>query len=73
MQTITTIDGKLAEHALRDAGELPTTIGGFDYCEGVSAATDFIMAWNECETDGRYEIEQVSELRQRAPTALCDA
>lgn len=73
MQTITTIDGKLAEHALRDAGELPTTIGGFDYCEGVIGTADFIMAWNEYETDGRYEIEQVSELRQRAPTALRDA
>lgn len=73
MQTITTIDGRLAESALRDAGRLPTTIGGFDYCEGVSATTDFIMAWNDYETDGRYEVEQVSEIRERAPTALCDA
>lgn len=73
MQTITTIDGKLAEHALRDAGELPTTIGGFDYCEGVSTTADFIMAWNDYETDGRYSIEQVPELRQRTPTALRDA
>lgn len=73
MQTITTIDGRLAENALRDAGVLSPTIGGFEYCEGVSAAADFIMAWNDYETDGRYEVEQVSELRQRAPTALRDA
>lgn len=73
MQTITTIDGRLAEHALRDAGVLPTTIGGFECCEGVGDATDFVMTWNDYETDGRYEVEQVPEIRQRAPAALRDA
>lgn len=47
--TITTIDGQLAESALREAGELPTTIGGFEVPLEEVSELELFETWNEFE------------------------
>lgn len=47
--TITTIDGQLADNALREAGELPITIAGFEVPLEEVSDLELFESWNEFE------------------------